>query len=77
MKIVFFLLWQKVELISNKIRECIVDTDFSIKEARISRKKATKKGKEGPTTPKSHHRIFTYYPALDKIEFSINIKIGQ
>ena len=44
----FLLLWQKAELISNKIRECIVDTDFSIKEARISRKNAKKKVKKVP-----------------------------
>ena len=44
----FFLLWKLAETISSKIRNCIDDTDFSIKEARISRRKGTQ---EGPITP--------------------------
>ena len=70
----FLLLWQRAEILSNKMRNCIVDTGYSIKEARISRKNGTQ---EVPMTPESHHRINTYYSALDKVQIQLETRLGS
>ena len=70
----FSLIWQMAELLSKEIENIIVNTDFSIKPARISRKQGLQ---EGSMTPESHHRIFTYYAALDKVELQLKTRLGS
>ena len=56
----FVLLWQRAEKIKDTMKNCIADTDFSVKEARVPR---TKGSQDVPMTPMSYYRINTYYPA--------------
>ena len=75
----FELLWKKAETLSRDIKEEIIGGDFIFKEAKSPRNKPSRRlqallgestsvtNAQYVTTPKTHHRVNTFYRSLDKV----------
>ena len=67
----FDLIWKQVEILSNKVKNWINDTEFSFKEARVPRTVTN------TMTPESHHRVNTYFLSLDKVQGELKTRFSD
>ena len=67
----FDLIWKKVEILSNKVKSWINDTEFSFKEARVPRTVTN------TMTPESHYRVNTYFLSLDKVQGELRMRFSD
>ena len=86
----FELLWEKAELLSKNMKVWIADTEFSFKDAKIPRKKPSKRlqamlGETSstptdtaePDSPESHRKVNTYYSSLDKVLLELQTRFSS
>ena len=75
----FKLLWEKAETLTREIKKEIIGGDFIFKEAKAPRNKPSRRlqallgestsvtNAQYVTTPKTHHRVNTFYRSLHKV----------